>query len=167
DVENDDGDGDETPWSSAERLATILRFREEYARLDDAALDAVARAADTAEKTMAATAAVAERVLGLRMFDEQLAGALALTEGAIVEMQTGEGKTLAAVPAVAWLAREHDSVHVLTANDYLAARDAAWMRGLYDGLGLSVGVIQQTQDPAARRAAYACRVTYATANEVG
>jgi preprotein translocase subunit SecA len=167
-AEDEDDDADDGPRESdAERLGAILRLREEYARLDDAALKAAARAADTAEKTIAATAAVADRVLGLRMFDEQLAGALALTEGAIVEMQTGEGKTLAAVPAVAWLAREHDSVHVLTANDYLAARDAAWMHAIYDWLGLTVGFVQQTHDAAARRAAYACDVTYATANEVG
>jgi preprotein translocase subunit SecA len=166
--DDEDDDAEEKPRAdAAERLATIFRLREDYVRLDDAALKTAARAADTAEKAIAATAVIAARVLGLQMFDEQLAGALALTEGAIVEMQTGEGKTLAAVPAVAWLAREHDSVQVFTANDYLAARDAAWMHGVYDWLGLSVGVIQQSQDPAARRAAYACRVTYATANEVG
>ena len=71
------------------------------------------------------------RVLGLQMFDVQLQGPLAAGGRAIAEMQTGEGKTLAAVPAVVWYARSGDGVHVLTANDYLARRDAAWMRGIY------------------------------------
>jgi preprotein translocase subunit SecA len=71
------------------------------------------------------------------------------------------------VPAIAWFAREGQGVHVLTANDYLARRDARWMSGIYDRLGLSVGVIQQHMTSAERRAAYACDVTYATANEVG
>ena len=63
---------------------------------------------------------IAERVLGMRMFESQLHGALALASGRLIEMPTGEGKTLAATPAVAWLARERAGVHVLTANDYLA-----------------------------------------------
>ena len=82
-------------------------------------------------------------------------------------MQTGEGKTLAAVPAVVWYARSGDGVHVLTANDYLARRDADWMRGIYEWFGLSVGMIQQGMEPQARRTAYRCDVTYATANETG
>ena len=113
------------------------------------------------------TAAVAARVLGLHMFDVQLQGALALAGGRIAEMQTGEGKTLAAVPAVIWYARDGEGVHVLTANDYLARRDADWMRGIYAWFGLSVGVIQQGMAPHERRAAYRCDVTYATANEAG
>jgi preprotein translocase subunit SecA len=75
-------------------------------------------------EVIAATAVVAAQVLGLRMFDEQVRGALALVDGEIVEMQTGEGKTLAAVPAAAWLSRQGAGVHLLTANDYLARRDA-------------------------------------------
>ena len=90
---------------------------------------------------------VAARVLGLHMFDVQLQGALALAGGRIAEMQTGEGKTLAAVPAVVWYARSGEGVHVLTANDYLARRDADWMRGIYAWFGLSVGVIQQGMEP--------------------
>ena len=109
----------------------------------------------------------AERVLGLKMFDVQIEGALALTAGKIVEMQTGEGKTLAAVPAVAWYAREGTGVHVMTVNDYLARRDAEWMGGIYERLGLSVGFIQQGMGSEERRRAYACDITYATANEIG
>ena len=100
------------------------------------------------------------------MYDVQLRGALALARGSIAEMQTGEGKTLAAVPAVAWLARERKGVHVMTANDYLAGRDARWMGGIYRFLGLSTGYVEQGMPPTERRAAYACDVTYATANEI-
>ena len=68
------------------------------------------------------------------MFDVQLSGALALAHGHVAEMQTGEGKTLAAVPAIVWYALAGQGAHVLTANDYLARRDASWMRPIYDGL---------------------------------
>ena len=116
---------------------------------------------------MAAVAAVAARVLGQEMFDVRLEGALALTEGRIAEMQTGEGKTLAAVPAVVCYARHEHGVHVMTVNDYLARRDAQWMRGIYEYFGLSVGCIQREMAAAERKRAYACDVTYATANEIG
>ena len=91
--------------------------------------------ADIAE-TFALAAVIAERVLGLRMFDVQLQGALALQRGDVAEMQTGEGKTLAAVPAVIWYALHRRGAHVLTANDYLARRDAQWMREIYEWFGL-------------------------------
>src|SRR5207302_1595253 len=83
--------------------------------------------------------------------------------GSIAEMQTGEGKTLAAVPAVAWLARARKGVHVMTANDYLAGRDARWMEDIYRFLGLSTGYVQQGMTPAERRAPYASDVTYSAA----
>ena len=82
-------------------------------------------------------------------------------------MQTGEGKTLAAVPAVVWFAKPGAGVHVMTVNDYLARRDAQWMGGIYEFLGLSVGHVQQGMDLEERRRAYACDITYATANEIG
>jgi preprotein translocase subunit SecA len=152
----------------------IRRLRDEHERLDDDALAAcVARAtsSDDANRApadvVAATAVVAQRTIGLRLFDVQLTAALALAEGRIVEMQTGEGKTLAAVPAIVWYARTHGGVHVLTANDYLARRDAAWMGPIYARLGLSVAAIQQSMDPEERRAAYRSDIVYATANEVG
>jgi preprotein translocase subunit SecA len=116
---------------------------------------------------VAVAAVVAARLLGLVMFDVQLQGALALAEGKIAEMQTGEGKTLAAVPAIAWYARQGQGVHVMTVNDYLARRDAKWMGPIYEFLGLSVGCIQQGLNTEQRQEAYACDVTYATANEVG
>jgi preprotein translocase subunit SecA len=101
------------------------------------------------------------------MFEVQIAGALALQRGAIAEMQTGEGKTLASVPAVIWYALHGRGSHVLTANDYLARRDAAWMGGIYEWFGLSVAHIAQHMSAPERRAAYLCDITYATANEVG
>src|SRR5207302_318470 len=93
----------------------------------------------------------------------------ALTEGRIAEMQTGEGKTLAAAPAVVSYARQGQAVHihVLTVNDYLARRDAQWMGGIYEWFGLTVGYVQRDMDASARRKAYECNITYATANEVG
>jgi preprotein translocase subunit SecA len=152
------------------QLRAISQRRLKLSELPDDQLRSTARAlpceADVVE-TFALAAAIAERVLRLHMFDVQIQGALALQRGYIAEMQTGEGKTLAAVPAVIWYARQGHGAHVLTANDYLARRDALWMRGIYDWFGLSVGHISQTIPPEQRRAAYLCDVTYATANEVG
>jgi preprotein translocase subunit SecA len=151
----------------ASAVEEVRRLQSIYTPLDDQALrEAGARAVQLTE-VVAVTAVVASRVLGLQLFDVQLQAALALADGTIVEMQTGEGKTLAAVPAIVWHARSGQGVHVLTANDYLARRDAEWMGGIYRGLGLSVGVIQQGMTSKARHAAYCCDVTYATANEVG
>lgn len=142
-------------------------MRSEFAGLSDFQLRDVADRANGLLEFMAAAAAAASRVLGQEMFDVQLCGSLALVRGSIAEMQTGEGKTLAAVPAVAWIARERKGVHVMTVNDYLACRDARWMRDIYRLLGLSVGYVQQGMTPAERRAAYGCDITYATANEIG
>jgi len=148
-------------------LDEVRRLRSEYQALNDSALTEAARVARTLPEVIAACAVVASRVLGVQMFDVQLRGALALASGRIAEMQTGEGKTLAAVPAVVWYARPGRGVHVLTANDYLARRDAAWMEEIYRWVGLSVGAIEQRTTRDERRAAYALDVTYATANEVG
>ena len=150
---------------SEEQLRAITRLRAELAGLTDAQLRS--RRETGVVDVFARAAVVAERILGLRMFDVQILGALALQRGEIAEMQTGEGKTLAAVPAVIWFALQGRGVHVLTANDYLARRDAAWMRPVYEWFGLSVGHISQDMSAGERRAAYLCDVTYATANEVG
>jgi preprotein translocase subunit SecA len=149
------------------QIDSINRKRVELNQQPDADLRSTFESATELTDGIALAAAAAARVLGLEMFDVQLQGALALAEGRIAEMQTGEGKTLAAVPAVAWLARGRRGVHVMTVNDYLARRDAAWMGGIYRLLGLSVGCIQQGMSYQERKAAYACDVTYATANEVG
>jgi len=148
-------------------IGTINRRRSELASLSDDELKATSRRAASLVEVVAVTAVVAARVLGLEMFDVQLQGALAMANGRIAEMQTGEGKTLAAVPAVVWHAREGRGVHVMTVNDYLARRDSQWMRGIYQFLGFSVGCIQQGMSAEQRRQAYACDITYATANEIG
>src|SRR3954468_5001537 len=98
------------------------------------------------------------------MYDVQLRGALAPTRGSIAEMQTGEGKTLAAVPAISWFARERQGVPVMTVNDSLARRAAAWMGNVYRLLGLSVARVQQGLTRAERQAAYRADITYATQN---
>jgi preprotein translocase subunit SecA len=158
-------------FSSARRDGSVIQrinsMRAEYRRLNDPELRAVAAQARELLTVVAVTAVVASRVLGQDMFDVQLRGTLALARGSIAEMQTGEGKTLAAVPAVAWYAREGRGVHVMTVNDYLARRDAAWMGDIYRFLGLSVGYLQQDMSAAERRSAYDSDVTYATANEIG
>jgi preprotein translocase subunit SecA len=150
-----------------DELDEVKKLRDELGRFDDERLKGAARAASRLPEVVAVTAVVASRVLGLNMFDVQLEGALALAHGKIVEMQTGEGKTLAAVPAVAWYARAKEGVHVLTANDYLARRDAEWMGGVYEWLGLSAGSVQQDMSTSDRRAVYRRDVTYGSANEVG
>ncbi len=107
------------------------------------------------------------RTLGLRHYDVQLIGGIVLHEGRIAEMKTGEGKTLMATLACYLNALSGKSVHVVTVNDYLAARDAAWMRPIYHALGMEVGVVVPGMTHDAKRAAYACEVVYATNNELG
>ncbi len=107
------------------------------------------------------------RVLGERPFDEQVLAAVALDDGHVVEMQTGEGKTLAAVMPAALNALTDRGVHVLTFNDYLARRDAEWMGPVYRSLGLSVAHVVEGMAPAERRAAYRADLTYVTAKEAG
>jgi preprotein translocase subunit SecA len=107
------------------------------------------------------------RTLAMRHFDVQLIGGMVLHEGKIAEMKTGEGKTLVATLPVYLNSLEGKGVHVVTVNDYLAKRDAAWMGPIYRLLGLSVGVIVHDLDDAERRLAYNCDVTYGTNNEFG
>ena len=110
---------------------------------------------------------VARRILKERPFDVQIMGAIALHEGKCVEMKTGEGKTLVATMPVYLNALEGKGVHVVTVNDYLARRDAAWMGGIYEMLGLTVGVIQNGMEFSERKVAYNADVTYGTNNEFG
>jgi preprotein translocase subunit SecA len=153
--------------STEDRIRQINRRRSELANVSDEALKEAANRSKDLLETIAVTAVIAARVLGLVMFDVQLQGALALADGKIAEMQTGEGKTLAAVPTLAWHAKPGKGVHIMTANDYLARRDANWMGPIYRFLGLSVGCIQQGMISDERKRAYACDVTYGTANEIG
>jgi preprotein translocase subunit SecA len=118
-------------------------------------------------EAFAAVREAARRTIGLRHFDVQFIGALTLHQGKIAEMRTGEGKTLVATSAVYLNALPGKGVHVVTVNDYLASRDADWMRPVYGFLGLSVGVIKAGQTTDEKRAAYACDITYGTNNEYG
>jgi preprotein translocase subunit SecA len=107
------------------------------------------------------------RVLGMRHYDVQLIGGMVLHMGKIAEMRTGEGKTLVATLPVYLNALEGKGVHVVTVNDYLARRDAAWMGKVYTWLGLSVGVVYPGMPHADKKGAYGCDITYATNNEIG
>lgn len=108
-----------------------------------------------------------KRVMGMRHFDVQMIGGITLHDGKVAEMRTGEGKTLVATLPVYLNALTGRGVHVVTVNDYLASRDAEWMRPLYESLGLSVGVVLSGQDPEVKRAAYQSDITYGTNNEFG
>ncbi len=108
-----------------------------------------------------------KRVLGMRHFDVQLLGALVLHEGSIAEMRTGEGKTLAGTPGAYLNALSGKGVHLITTNDYLAKRDAAWMGPLYHFLGMTVGVVVSDMTSVEKQIAYAADITHGTNNEFG
>ncbi|HCQ34436.1 MAG TPA: preprotein translocase subunit SecA, partial [Alcanivorax sp.] len=159
-------------------VAGVNTHGDAMAELDDGALQAKTaelKAALADGKTLdeilpeafAVVREAATRVMGMRHFDVQLMGGIALHEGRIAEMRTGEGKTLTATLAAYLNALAGKGVHVVTVNDYLAARDANWMRPLYEFLGLSVGVIYSQQPQPEKREAYACDITYGTNNEYG
>lgn len=118
-------------------------------------------------ETFALVREAGRRVLGMRHFDVQLIGGMALNNGNIAEMRTGEGKTLVATLAACLNALTGRGVHVITVNDYLARRDAEWMGQIYAFLGLSTGVIVAGLSMEERKAAYACDITYGTNNEFG
>ncbi|WP_442790508.1 accessory Sec system translocase SecA2 [Nonomuraea sp. NBC_01738] len=139
--------------SRAERI-TALEELPEPAMDDLAEFCAVAREA-------------ADRTLGLRPYDVQLLGTLALLDGHVAEMATGEGKTLSGAMAAAGFALQGRRVHVMSVNDYLARRDAEWMAPFYEAMGVTVGWIGQNSTPDERRAAYECDVTYGPVSEIG
>ena len=122
---------------------------------------------DLLPEAFALTREAARRSLGQRHYDVQLIGGMILHSGAIAEMKTGEGKTLTATTAVFLNTLAGDGVHLVTVNDYLARRDAEWMKPVYDALGVSVAAIQEGDDPATRRQKYAADVTYGTNSEFG
>jgi len=109
----------------------------------------------------------AMRTLKMRHFDVQLIGGLVLHQGKISEMRTGEGKTLMATLPAYLNALPAEGVHIVTVNEYLAQRDADWMAPVYRFLGLTVGVIKNSQDQQEKREAYGCDITYGTNNEFG
>jgi preprotein translocase subunit SecA len=119
------------------------------------------------EEIFAAVREASERVLKMRHFDVQLMGGLALLDNKISEMKTGEGKTLVATLPLVVRALTGRGAHLVTVNDYLSQRDAAWMSPLYEFFGLSVGVVTAGQSSAEKRAAYAADITYGTNNEFG
>ena len=139
--------------------AKTVEFRERYAKGES--LD------DLLPEAFAAVREAARRNLGMRHFDVQLIGGMTLHRGKIAEMRTGEGKTLVATLAVYLNAIPAHGVHVVTVNDYLAQRDADWMRPVYAALGMTVGVILVGQDAAIKRSAYGSDITYGTNNEFG
>jgi len=118
-------------------------------------------------ESFALTREAAKRTLGQRHFDVQLIGGMVLHDGSIAEMRTGEGKTLTATLPVVLNSLPGEGVHVVTVNDYLARRDAEWMRPVYELLGVSVGVVQSDERDEAKHAAYASDVTYGTNSEFG
>ena len=118
-------------------------------------------------ETFALVREAARRTLGERIFDVQLMGGIVLHQGKIMEMKTGEGKTLSSVTAAYLNALPGQGVHVVTVNDYLAERDASWMGRIYNLLGISVGVVLAEMDNERRKAAYRQDITYGTNNEFG
>ncbi|WP_228771629.1 accessory Sec system translocase SecA2 [Actinokineospora iranica] len=161
----------------AEVLASIQWREERVAKLSDAELtEAAKELRGKAAKGLDAQGMVelcalgreaARRGLDQRPYDMQLVGAMELLHGRVVEMGTGEGKTLAGALAAAGYAVQGRSVHVMSVNDYLARRDAEWMRPVYELLGVSVGWVEQESTPEQRRAAYRCEVTYGAVSEIG
>ena len=160
------------------KVAAINALEAEVSKLSDEALRArtdefrkqLAEGKTLDDILMPAFATVreaAKRSLGQRHFDVQLIGGMVLHEGGIAEMRTGEGKTLVATLATYLNALAGKGVHVVTVNDYLASRDAAWMGQVYRFLGLTVGTIVHGLDDEQRREAYACDITYGTNNEFG
>ncbi|MGB2272672.1 MAG: DEAD/DEAH box helicase, partial [Pseudomonadales bacterium] len=145
--------------SDAELKAKTVEFKQWLA--DGKTLDQVLPDA------FAAVREAGLRSLGMRHFDVQLIGGITLHEGRIAEMRTGEGKTLVATLPAYLNALMGQGVHIVTVNDYLAERDANWMRPLYEFLGLSLGIIQSGQMPDEKKQAYSADITYGTNNEFG
>ena len=147
------------PLDDAALAARTVEFKERLAKGEP--LDSLL------PESFAVMREAALRVLGERHYDVQLIGGVILHQGKIAEMKTGEGKTLTSTLPVYLNGLTGKGVHVVTVNDYLAARDAAWMGKVYSFLGMSVGKIVHEMDDQARRAAYAADVTYGTNNELG
>src|SRR3954470_14560924 len=148
-------------------LETDEELRERYTELRERHRNGESLE-DLLPESFALTREAAKRALGQRHFDVQLIGGMVLHDGNIAEMKTGEGKTLTATLAVVLNAIPQKGLHVVTVNDYLARRDALWMKPVYDLLGVTVGIIQSDdRDAAEKRAAYAADVTYGTNSEFG
>src|SRR5918911_3327964 len=162
----------------AKRVDRINAWEPELELLDDDELresaDALRGRARNGEpleellpETFALVREISKRRMGMRHFDVQMIGGMVLHDGSIAEMKTGEGKTLTATTAVVLNALAGEGVHLVTVNDYLARRDADWMRPIYEALGLTIGVLQNMQPYEEKRAAYAADITYGTNSEFG
>ncbi|MEL0068211.1 MAG: preprotein translocase subunit SecA [Gammaproteobacteria bacterium] len=162
----------------SKRVNKINAIEPEFEALSDEALQA--KTAEFKERlqngetlddilieAFAAVREASRRTMGMRHFDVQLIGGMVLNDGKIAEMRTGEGKTLVATLPTYLNALTGEGVHVITVNDYLAQRDANWMRPIYEYLGMTVGIIVSGQDTDTKRAAYAADITYGTNNEYG
>src|SRR3954466_14429998 len=160
------------------RVESINRIEPEMELLDDAELrseaDELRKRArdgepldDLLPEAFALVREASRRTIGQRHFDVQLIGGMVLHSGAIAEMKTGEGKTLTATLPVFLNTLAGNAVHLVTVNDYLARRDAEWMRPIYEALGVTVSAIQENDDPPERREKYAADVTYGTNSEFG
>ncbi len=158
---------DMTGWPDAAIMDRSRKLKAEFGGPDSPAGDAPDRLESVEIEAFALVREAARRSLGLDPFDVQMIAGLALARGRIAELPTGEGKTLAAVFPAFLLALGGEGVHILTVNDYLARRDAAWMGPVYRALGLSVGCIQEGMSLGEKRAAYARDIVYATAKESG
>ncbi|MCT7661989.1 accessory Sec system translocase SecA2 [Mycobacterium deserti] len=166
---------DKNQSQSMTQVRSSAEFDEKATALDDEQLRKAAKLlnledlADSADipQFLAIARVAAERATTLKPFDVQLQGALRMLAGDVVEMATGEGKTLSGAIAAAGYAIGGRNVHVITINDYLARRDAEWMGPLIEALGLTVGWITAESTPEQRRKAYKCDITYASVNEIG
>jgi preprotein translocase subunit SecA len=162
-------------------LKIVIKINDlepEYEKLDDETLQAKTaefrkrlkkggKLDDLLVEAFAVVREASKRTLGLRHFDVQLVGGMVLHQGRIAEMVTGEGKTLVATLAAYLNALPEKGVHIVTVNDYLAKRDAEWMKPIYKFLGLTVGVNLSQMEPAEKKEAYAADITYGTNNEFG
>jgi len=141
-------------WEPELLESTDEELREQFAELRERAI-AGEDLDELLPESFALTREVGRRQMAMRHFDVQMIGGMVLHDGQIAEMRTGEGKTLTGTLAVVLNALPAKGVHVVTVNDYLARRDADWMRPIYEGLGLTVGVLQNNQPYEEKRAAYA------------
>ncbi len=150
-------------WAAALKAEDFLRMTETFRKriADGESLDSIL------PEAFALAREAARRKLGERPYDVQVLGSIVLHQGKIVEMKTGEGKTLMSVAAAYLNALSGNGVHVVTVNDYLAGRDAEWMRPVFSYLGVTVGTILSDMDNDRRRANYASDITYGTNNEFG
>ncbi len=146
----------ETDKELKDRSARLIGMARQEISLDKLIIDAYALVRETARRTV-----------GMRPFDVQVIAGIAMHQGKLAEMKTGEGKTLVAVLPAYLNALSGKGVHIHTFNDYLARRDAAWMGPIYEFLGLSVGCIQEGLSLSGRKEAYNCDITYTTAKEAG